>query len=331
MKGQIKQIAVIVENLEEAMKNYWEMFGIGPWDVRHFTPETTHDFYYEGESVTKDYDFICAVTWVDDMEFELIKPIEGPNVYWRHLEKYGPGLHHFKIVIPDDDELAAYVKELEGKGLKLLQTGWIDNDVHYYMETQDKLGLTIELGNGGKIGPASEVYPAKDAVSGVKHTMNVKQLAVVVDDVEMYMTNFAKYLDVDGWDVRHFVPGVTRDLYVDGKPVDEDFDFICAVTWIGNIEFEIIQPCKGPNIYWDFLKKHGPGFHHIKDNMPDAELEKELKREEALGFKVMQTGWTDEDVHYYMSTEDALKMVVELGNGGKIGAPDYVFRLTENQ
>lgn len=46
-------------------------------------------------------------------------------------------------------------------GLKVIQTGWIDNDVHYYLDSYEQLGLTLELGNGGKIGPAPEVYPVK--------------------------------------------------------------------------------------------------------------------------------------------------------------------------
>ena len=45
MKGSIKQICILVDDLDTAMKNYWENFGIGPWDVRHFTPDTVRDFY----------------------------------------------------------------------------------------------------------------------------------------------------------------------------------------------------------------------------------------------------------------------------------------------
>ena len=78
MKGSIKQICILVDDLDTAMKDYWEKFGIGPWDVRHFTPETVRDFYVRGERVQEDFDFICAVTWEGDMELELIQPIKGP-------------------------------------------------------------------------------------------------------------------------------------------------------------------------------------------------------------------------------------------------------------
>jgi hypothetical protein len=325
MKGNIKQICVVVNDVEKAMKNYWEMFGIGPFDVRHFTPETVRDFYVDGKHITEGFHFICAVTWVGDVEYELIQPIEGPVIYWEQLKNRGAGLHHFKIVIPNDDELKAYVQELEEKGLKVTQTGWIDNDVHYYVDSLEQLGVVVELGNGGKIGEPDSVYPYKGAVTDIKHKQNIKQIAVVVDDVKKYMDNYAKYLDITGWDVRHFTPEKLRNFYVEGVNITEGFEFICAVTWVGDMEIELIQPIKGPNIYWSFLKDYGPGFHHIKDVFSDDEIAIESKRMSEYNVGVMQTGWIDNDSHYYMSTEKYLDMIIEFGNGGKIGAPDYVY------
>ena len=325
MKGEIKQICILVDDLETAMKNYWEKFGIGPWDVRHFTPETVRDFYVRGEKVTEDFDFICAVTWEGDIEYELIQPIKGPNIYWDHLNRFGSGMHHFKIVIRDDEELAAYVKELEAKGLTVTQTGWIDNDVHYYVDSYDKLGLVLELGNGGKIGEAEEVYPSRDAVRPVEHRQNIRQIALVVDDVEKYMNNFAYYLGINDWDVRHFTPRRVRNYCVDGKPVTEDFDFICAVKWAGDMELELIQPIKGPNVYQAFLEKYGPGLHHVKDVCPDEEILKQFDRLKGDGMRITQTGWIDGDSHYYMNTEELLKMTLEFGNGGKIDPAEEVF------
>lgn len=327
MKGEIKQICILVEDLDEAMQEYWDKFGIGPWDVRHFTPQTVRDFYVRGEKITEGFEFICAVTWEGNVEYELIQPVEGPNIYWEHLEKYGSGLHHFKIVIPDDEELKGYVQELEEKGLKVTQTGWIDHDVHYYIDSYEELGLTVELGNGGKISEAKEVYPDKNAVSPVQHRQNIRQIAIVVDDAEKYMNNYARYLGIDGWDVRHFTPEKIRDFYVGQEHITEGFDFICAVKWVGDMEIEIIQPVEGPNIYWEFLKEHGPGFHHVKDVYPDDEIKDECIRLGQYGVSVVQTGWIDGDSHYYMSTRDLLHMIIEFGNGGKIEAPDYVHYL----
>ena len=97
------------------------------------------------------------------------------------------------------------------------------------------------------------------------------------------------------------------------------------MKWVGGMEIEIIQPIKGDNIYWDFLEKHGPGFHHIKDVYPDEEIKEECRRLSGYEVRIMQTGWIDGDSHYYMSTEELLRMIVEFGNGGRIEAPDYVY------
>ena len=77
--------------------------------------------------------------------------------------------------------------------------------------------------------------------------------------------------------------------------------------------------------YWEFLEKQGPGFHHIKDVFSDEEIAEECDRLKAYDVEIMQTGWIDGDSHYYMSTQKFLDMIIEFGNGGKIGPPDYVF------
>ena len=326
MKGKIKQIAVVVKDVKEAMKHYWEILAIGPWDVRHFTNETVRNFYYCGEEVKEPFEFICAVCWVGNIEFELIEPVKGPNVYWEFLEKKGEGLHHFKIVIEDDEELKEYVDELAAKGLAIMQTGWIDHDVHYYLDSNEVLGLTLELGNGGKIGAPDYVYPENITEEEKRRRQpDYKQIAVTGDDANKYMQNFWDILGIGPWDVRHFTPETVRDFKIDGKPCKEDFDFICAVCWAGDMELEIIQPIKGPVIYWDHLNKSGTGLHHVKDVMSDKVLPEVIENFAKKGLNVWQTGWIDDDVHYYLNAGKDLKMVLELGNGGKIGAPDDVY------
>ncbi len=154
-----RQIALVVRDVDKTMEFWWNVLAIGPWDVRHFRPETVREFHVDGAAVDEDFEFICAVCWVGDIEFELIQPVKGPNIYWRHLETKGEGLHHVKDVMPDE-QIPAALAELRSKGYDVLQTGWIDNDVHYYLNTQDDLGLVYEIGNGGTIGPPDRRYPA---------------------------------------------------------------------------------------------------------------------------------------------------------------------------
>ena len=153
-----RQVALVVRDVDKAMERYWTLLGIGPWDVRHFTNETVRDFHVDGQRVEEDFEFICAVTWEGDVELELIQPVKGPNIYWRHLEEEGEGLHHIKDVMSDDEIPAALERFLE-RGHEVIQTGWIDEDVHYYVDTKDALGMVYEIGNGGPIGPPPRRYP----------------------------------------------------------------------------------------------------------------------------------------------------------------------------
>ena len=155
----IRQIALVVRDVNAAMQHYWDVLGIGPWDVRHFTPDRVRDFQVDGELVTEPFDFICAVAWAGGLEYELIQPISGPNIYWRFLEEHGEGLHHIKDVMPDED-IPGVLADFAARGIRVLQTGWIDGDVHYYLDTATPLSMVYEIGNGGPIGPPDYRYPA---------------------------------------------------------------------------------------------------------------------------------------------------------------------------
>lgn len=158
MAANFRQFALVVRNIDRAMAAYWELLGIGPWDVRHFNNRTVRDFRVDGKPVAEPFEFICAVTWAGDMEMELIQPVKGPNVYWRFVETKGEGLHHVKDVMPDA-EIPAALERFAKQGIRVLQSGWIDNDVHYYLDTEATLGMYYEIGNGGKIGPPPRRYP----------------------------------------------------------------------------------------------------------------------------------------------------------------------------
>lgn len=326
MKGEIKQICILVIDIYETMQNFWDILKIGPWDVRHFSPENCSYFEVNGKQVTEGFDFIAAVAWVGDIEFELVQPIEGPNVYWDVLKKKGPCLHHFKVVIHNVEELQEYLKELGEKGIPITQTGWIDGDVHAYLGTEEKFGFIIEMGNGGEIGPAQERFP-KEAIGAKKNqrSVNVRQIGILVDDIDKYLKNFTEILNMKPWNIYHFDPEHVSYFEVGEKKLAEGFDFITCCCMFGNIEIELMQPVEGPNVYWDVLHTAGVGLHHIKDVMSTEELEETVENYKKQGINVLQCGHLEEDWHYYMDTKNKLSFILELGNGGKIDHPTAVY------
>ena len=72
------------------------------------------------------------------------------------LEKRGEGLHHIKLYYADCHEAVAGFAR---RGYPVIQSGRIDDDEHYYLDTEKDFGYVIELGNAGKIRPGERRYP----------------------------------------------------------------------------------------------------------------------------------------------------------------------------
>ena len=48
-EGAAMQIAMMVRDLEAAMKRHWELFNIGPWDIYEVDPTKIKPWIYRGK------------------------------------------------------------------------------------------------------------------------------------------------------------------------------------------------------------------------------------------------------------------------------------------
>jgi methylmalonyl-CoA/ethylmalonyl-CoA epimerase len=153
-EGATMQFAMIVRDLEAAMKHHWESCRIGPWDIYQFEPGKVQNYTYRGEAAT--HRCLIAIAWSGDTQLELIQPLTGYSIYDEHLERRGEGLHHIKLYYSD---CAQAVRDYAARGYPVLQCGKIDDDEHYYLDTEKDFGYVVELGNAGRIRPAERRYP----------------------------------------------------------------------------------------------------------------------------------------------------------------------------
>lgn len=156
----VDQVAVVVRDLDEAMRRYAEDLGIGPWSVYTFTPEWIREMTFRGRE--QPYSMRLALAQVGETMYELIEPLEGPNSYQEFLDARGEGLHHLGFFVEDLD---AAIREMQGKGFALLQSGrgfGVDGDGGYaYFETDGALGCIVEAIQMPRAMPDPErVYPA---------------------------------------------------------------------------------------------------------------------------------------------------------------------------
>jgi methylmalonyl-CoA/ethylmalonyl-CoA epimerase len=156
----VDQVAVVVRDLDEAMRRYSEELGIAPWSVYTFTPEWIREMTFRGRE--QPYSMKLALAQVGETMYELIEPLDGPNTYQEFLDARGEGLHHLGFFVEDLD---ATIREMQEKGFAVLQSGrgfGVDGDGGYaYFETDGALGCIVEaIELPGALPDPERTYPA---------------------------------------------------------------------------------------------------------------------------------------------------------------------------
>ncbi len=141
---QINQIALVVRDLDAAMRRYWEVLGVGPWKVYTYGTPLVRDMTYRGRP--QEYRMRIALAQVGPLVVELIQPLSGHNVYVEHLDRKGEGLHHIGVFVPSFDRAVAEARQ---QGLSVLQSGRgygrLGDGGFAYLDTEATLGLILEL------------------------------------------------------------------------------------------------------------------------------------------------------------------------------------------
>jgi methylmalonyl-CoA/ethylmalonyl-CoA epimerase len=164
-------------------------------------------------------------------------------------------------------------------------------------------------------------------LAALNRSRRIHQIAWVTRDLDATMRAWVDNLQIGPWMVFTFSEETVRNLQVGGEPVTEPFKFLIAISSVGDMEIEIIQPVYGPTIYEAFIEKHGEGLHHIKERIHDDRIAAVLAEYRARGIGVTQTGWFERDVHHYLDTEPKLNFIYELGNCPVQDLPPHLVRV----
>jgi methylmalonyl-CoA/ethylmalonyl-CoA epimerase len=155
----VDQIAMVVNDLQAAMKRYVEGYGVGPWYVIKFGPENVQDQTLHGKK--QDYSHRLAICQIGNVQFELIESLSD-TIYREHLNRHGEGvIHHVKMTVDDHDEA---MKFFQSKGIEVLQTGnWEGKSRYANLATEPELGFQVEISvasPGFKMPEPDYWYPA---------------------------------------------------------------------------------------------------------------------------------------------------------------------------
>ncbi len=141
---EIAQICIVVPDIERAAKNFYEVFGVGPWHFYTYGKPLVKRMTRNG--VATEYKMKVALSNIGTMRIELIEPLEGDTVYKEFIENHGYGIHHLGLLTDDMNQSIEKAKEA---GLKMTMDGagfGPDDDGHYaYLDTEKLIHTTFEL------------------------------------------------------------------------------------------------------------------------------------------------------------------------------------------
>lgn len=131
--SKVDQIGIVVKDMEKTKRELGEKFGI-----KNFLEITaTHE----------NAKLKIGLLHLGNIQIELIQVLEGESIHTKFLEEHGEGIHHLGFYVKNLDEALNQVGKM---GLRPIESGEIMGVKYAYLNTEEKLGFTIELIQIGK-------------------------------------------------------------------------------------------------------------------------------------------------------------------------------------
>jgi catechol 2,3-dioxygenase-like lactoylglutathione lyase family enzyme len=138
------QIAWATADLDATETALTGLLGARKWvripDV-HFTPDACS---YRGQPA--DFFASISMSYLGDMQLELIQPVRGENIYSDFLADGGPGLHHICMEVESPEQLEAAVAEAGERGAAVVQRGVMPGGIQFVYLSAPQAGVPyVEL------------------------------------------------------------------------------------------------------------------------------------------------------------------------------------------
>jgi methylmalonyl-CoA/ethylmalonyl-CoA epimerase len=144
------------------------------------------------------------------------------------------------------------------------------------------------------------------------------QLGWVVKDFKKSEESFKRIYGIRKFFVAEGLQGNSIEARYFGRSVD--FEMNIYVAYVGETQFEFIQPRGGENIYRDFLNETGSdGIQHVGHLMPMVRLDEAASQLTAAGYLQMQTLTFEISKVIYFDTRKEIGTVTEIVGFNDLG------------
>ena len=291
----IDEIVIVSGDVFKTIKTLNEIFGHDDWTVTTLRDEEDKVRRIEAVNVMQG-----------GKALRVIEPRED-SFFGKFLDTVGEGIFGMVERIPDED-WPRMRYHLESRGIATEN----ENSELFWADLSDKFG-----GFHGLRKASAPTYSADGKGS-------LRQICLVTPDVEKTAEQLSEYLLTGPTEIGHgnsrTVTNPVNSDYPEGMP---SFEFLAGMLFFGNMELEIVQLCHGPLAYFDYTKRRGQGFHHLKVEVPEGKWDSTVSRYYSLGIREAMAGKIGTCGFSNLLTEDMLGFVYELSDGAPMLAlPD---------
>ncbi len=257
----VAQVVWVVKDVDR-VAGYWERLGV-------------HDMHRDGVVHYKNLTYrgkpdpatVKQVTGhIGDLEIKWIQPVHGGRFWRDRLRAHGDGIRVVSYAVDSPQQFDEQVAYFRAKGAgAVVEDNW---------QGQKGLGRatyldTADAGGGNTLGLIYDPDRAAGATESVANDYplgKVDHFAWVVNDVhkvDAYYTNlgFKPFRSID------------HAKMLDRIYRDQPGTYEMWLGWnrTGDAPQEWVQQITGPDIYVEYGKKHGEGFHHLGLTVTDMD------------------------------------------------------------
>ena len=143
------------------------------------------------------------------------------------------------------------------------------------------------------------------------------QIGIVVRDLDATLRRYVDDYGIGPWEIHEFTPRDANDLREYGQPVERSWRL--AVTMVGSVMWELIEPLDSESIYARFLAEKGEGVHHIAVATPS--FDDAVAAQAARGATLALSGEFSGIKVAYLPTDRDLGTLIEIANGVPASKP----------
>lgn len=139
----ITQICIVVRDVKQANLNWSKVLGMPEEKIETIFPDGILHYTYGKPIEYRD----CQVAkyQLDNFVLELLQPGESPSPWRAFLEKNGPGVFHFCVLV---DDRKVFQQTLAGIGVDHpYHIGYHPNGSYSYVDATEQLGIELSVNN----------------------------------------------------------------------------------------------------------------------------------------------------------------------------------------